>query len=406
MGPHTSGNAQGSGRGLRRDIKTMAVKKTKLKPKRSTLEPWQDSKAEPYIRIDGVTKYYGDALALDNVSLSIYQGEFFSLLGPSGCGKTTLLRILAGFERPTSGKVFIDGIDVTHREPYARPVNMMFQSYALFPHMNVEQNIAFGLKQEGTHKSEIRDRVIDALKLVQLESFAKRKPSQLSGGQRQRVALARSLVKRPKLLLLDEPLAALDKNLRETTQFELVNIQEEVGVTFIMVTHDQEEAMTMSTRLGIMDHGRIRQTGTPGEIYEYPNSEYVADFIGSINMFDGRIEEVGKDYTIIQPDLVEGALFINHAVDAAEGAQVTVAIRPEKVMISKTDPELDSNCAKGIVEDIAYLGDVSIYYVKLPSGEIVQATLPNLVRLAERAVDWEDEVYVFWRPENCIVLTV
>jgi putrescine transport system ATP-binding protein len=242
------------------------------KPKRVELQPWQDPKAKPYIHLEGVSKEFSGNLAVDNVTLSVYQGEFFSLLGPSGCGKTTLLRMLGGFEMPSQGKIYIDGVDVTRRPAYDRPVNMMFQSYALFPHMTVEQNVAFGLKQEHTSKAEIKDRVVDALKLVQMEKFGQRKPHQLSGGQCQRVALARSLIKRPKLLLLDEPLAALDKRLREQTQFELVNIQEEVGITFIMVTHDQEEAMTMSTRLGVMDHGRLRQIGTPNEIYEYPNS--------------------------------------------------------------------------------------------------------------------------------------
>lgn len=376
------------------------------KAKRIELQPWQDPKAKPYIHLDGVSKEFGGHVAVDEVSLSIFQGEFFSLLGPSGCGKTTLLRMLAGFEMPSRGKIYIDGIDVTNRPAYDRPVNMMFQSYALFPHMTVEQNIGFGLKQERIAKAEIRDRVKDVLKLVQMEKYGPRKPHQLSGGQRQRVALARSLVKRPKLLLLDEPLAALDKRLREQTQFELVNIQEKVGVTFIMVTHDQEEAMTMSTRLGVMDHGRLRQIGTPNEIYEYPHSEYVADFIGSINKFEGRVVEVEADHVLVESEEAGCELYVSHSADAPMGAQVRVAIRPEKVMISPTRPDQKRNATKGIVRDIGYLGDVSIYHVELESGKIVLATQPNLVRLAERSVTWDDEVYLFWRAENSIVLTV
>ncbi|MBA3813174.1 MAG: polyamine ABC transporter ATP-binding protein [Alphaproteobacteria bacterium] len=378
------------------------VKKTK----RIELQPWQDSKAKPYIHLEGVSKEFGGHVVVDEVSLSIYQGEFFSLLGPSGCGKTTLLRMLAGFEMPSRGKIYIDGIDVTHRPAYDRPVNMMFQSYALFPHMTVEQNISFGLKQERISKTEIKQRVSDVLKLVQMEKYGSRKPHQLSGGQRQRVALARSLVKRPKLLLLDEPLAALDKRLREQTQFELVNIQEKVGVTFIMVTHDQEEAMTMSTRLGVMDHGRLRQIGTPNEIYEYPHSEYVADFIGSINKFEGRVVEVEADHILVESEEAGCELYVSHSADAPVGAQVKVAIRPEKIMIATTKPEQKRNATKGIVRDIGYLGDVSIYHVELESGKIVLATQPNLVRLAERAVTWDDEVFLLWRAENSIVLTV
>jgi putrescine transport system ATP-binding protein len=374
------------------------------KRKRVELEPWQDSKAKPYIHIDGVSKEFGGYLAVDSVSLSIYQGEFFSLLGPSGCGKTTLLRMLAGLEMPTQGKIYIDGVDVTRRPAYDRPVNMMFQSYALFPHMTVEKNVAFGLKQERISKAEIRDRVKDALRLVQMEKYGTRMPHQLSGGERQRVALARSLVKRPKLLLLDEPLAALDKRLREQTQFELVGIQEKVGVTFIMVTHDQEEAMTMSTRLGVMDHGRLRQVGTPNEIYEYPNSDYVADFIGSINKFEGLVTEDEADHILVESEEAGCELYVSHSADVPVGSHVKVAIRPEKVMISTSSPEQKRNSTKGIVKDIGYLGDVSIYHVELDSGKIVLATQPNLVRLAERPVTWEDEVYLYWRAENSIVL--
>lgn len=375
------------------------------KKKRIELQPWQDPKAKPYIHLEGVSKDFRGTLAVDDVTLSIFQGEFFSLLGPSGCGKSTLLRMLAGFEMPSQGKIYIDGVDVTRRPAYDRPVNMMFQSYALFPHMTVEQNIAFGLKQERISKGEIRERVKDVLKLVQMEKFGARRPHQLSGGQRQRVALARSLVKRPKLLLLDEPLAALDKRLREQTQFELVNIQEEVGVTFILVTHDQEEAMTMSSRLGVMDHGRMRQVGTPNEIYEYPHSEYVADFIGIINKFEGRVVEDERDHILVESEEAGGELYVSHSADAPVGSQVKVAIRPEKIMITTTPPEQKRNATKGIIKDIGYLGDVSIYHVELKGGKVVLATQPNLVRLAERPVTWDDEVYLFWRAENSIVLT-
>jgi len=375
------------------------------KTKRIEVQPWQDAKAKPYIHLEEVSKDFRGNVAVDAVTLSIFQGEFFSLLGPSGCGKTTLLRMLAGFEIPSQGKIYIDGVDVTRRPAYDRPVNMMFQSYALFPHMTVEQNVAFGLKQERISKAEIKERTKDSLHLVQMERFAARYPNQLSGGQCQRVALARSLVKRPKLLLLDEPLAALDKKLREQTQFELVNIQEEVGITFIMVTHDQEEAMTMSSRLGVMDHGRLRQIGTPNEIYEYPHSEYVADFIGSINKFEGHVIEAEKDHLLVESMEAGCELYVNHSADAPVGAYVKVAIRPEKVMIATSPPEQKRNATKGIVKDIGYLGDVSIYHVELASGKIVLATQPNLVRLAERPVTWKDEVYLFWRAENSIVLT-
>lgn len=375
------------------------------KPKHIELQVWQDPKVKPYIHLEEVSKKFGGHVVVDKVTLSIYQGEFFSLLGPSGCGKTTLLRMLAGLEIPSHGKIYIDGIDMTNKPAYDRPVNMMFQSYALFPHMTVEQNIGFGLKQEYLSKGEVKERIQDALKLVQMEKYGARKPHQLSGGQRQRVALARSLVKRPKLLLLDEPLAALDKRLREQTQFELVNIQEKVGITFIMVTHDQEEAMTMSTRLGVMDHGRLRQIGTPNEIYEYPHSEYVADFIGSINKFTGLVIEDEADHILVESEETGCELYVSHSADTPVGAQVIVAIRPEKIMIATKRPEQKRNVTKGIVRDIGYLGDVSIYHVELESGKIVLATQPNVVRLAERTVAWDDEVFLFWRPENSIILT-
>ncbi|WP_032112986.1 ABC transporter ATP-binding protein [Candidatus Paracaedibacter symbiosus] len=369
------------------------------------VEPWQDPKARPYIVVDNISKTFGSVAAVKGVSLSVYEGELFSLLGGSGSGKTTLLRMLAGFEKPSSGRILIDDIDVTDWPPYERPVNMMFQSYALFPMMTVEQNVAFGLKQERLPKHIIRDRVKAALDLVQMSSYAERKPNQLSGGQRQRVALARSLVKEPKLLLLDEPLGALDKKLREQTQFELVNIQERVGITFIMVTHDQEEAMTMSTRMAIMDEGRIRQIGAPHDLYEFPNSRYVAEFIGSMNIFEGVVMEDEEDHVSIDSEEACCNLYVTDSAAVPVGSHVAVAIRPEKVMISTTPLAGNRNTAKGVVREIAYLGDISIYYVQLASGKIVQAARPNLLRFSEREVKWEDEVYLFWRSENGVILT-
>lgn len=369
------------------------------------LSPWQDPKAKPYIIVESVSKSFGGVQAVKGVSLQIYKGELFSLLGGSGSGKTTLLRMLAGFERPTSGRIFIDETDVTDWPAYERPVNMMFQSYALFPHMTVSQNIAFGLRQERMAKKTIQDKVKWALDLVQMADYGDRRPSQLSGGQRQRVALARSLVKEPKLLLLDEPLGALDKRLREQTQFELVNIQERVGITFVMVTHDQEEAMTMSTRLGIMEDGRIRQVGAPHDIYEFPNSRYVAEFIGSMNIFEGVVIENEDDFVLIDSEEAGCHLYVTDTAAVPLGSHISVAIRPEKVMLSTTPPAGNRNSAKGIVKEIAYLGDVSIYYVQLESGKIIQATRPNLLRFSEREVTWEDEVYLFWRAENGVILT-
>ena len=375
--------------------------------KPTRLEPWQDAGQTPYVRIEKVTKTFGDFVAVDEVSLSIYRNEFFALLGGSGSGKTTLLRMLAGFEQPTEGKIYIDGVDMAGIPPYERPVNMMFQSYALFPHMTVEQNVAFGLKQDGVAKAEIRDRVAEMLGMVQLSAFGKRRPHQLSGGQRQRVALARSLVKRPKLLLLDEPLGALDKKLRERTQFELVNIQEKLGVTFIVVTHDQEEAMTMSSRIAVMNHGVIAQVGTPTDIYEYPHTRFVAEFIGSINMFDGRVVSTDGDQVIVASEEAGCDLLIAHATPAPAGSPVSVAIRPEKIALSK-DPVAEGdgrNRTTGIVREIAYLGDVSIYLVQLPTGKTVRVTAPNVTRRTEMPITWEDEVTLTWRPFAGVVLT-
>lgn len=371
-----------------------------------TNTPWLDrANNKPFVEIRGLTKKFGNVTAVDNIDLEIYQGELFCLLGGSGCGKSTLLRMLAGFEFPESGSILIDGVDMSNVPAYERPTNMMFQSYALFPHMSVEKNIAFGLQQDGMNKSEISDRVHAILKLVELEDYKKRKPQQLSGGQRQRVALARSLVKEPKLLLLDEPLAALDKKLRKQTQFELANIQEQVGVTFIVVTHDQEEAMTLSTRMAIMETGRFRQIGTPTEIYEFPESRMVADFIGSANFFQGRVTESGADHVKVDADV--GEVFIDHGHSVVEGNQIWVAVRPEKISISKTPPETTGpNQAQGKIDEIGYLGDTSIYKVRLASGQIIDVTSPNQIRPSSRtlAMTWEDEVFLTWEPSSAMLL--
>jgi putrescine transport system ATP-binding protein len=375
------------------------------KPKAEQRQPWRDPEAKPYIEIQNVSKKFGDFMAVDDVSLNVYQGELFSLLGGSGCGKTTLLRMLAGFETPTSGRILIDGIDMAHIPPYLRPTNMMFQSYALFPHMTVEQNVGFGLRQDGTPRGEIAKRVDDMLNMVQLNGYAKRKPHQLSGGQRQRVALARSLIKQPKLLLLDEPLGALDKKLREATQFELMNIQDKLGVTFMVVTHDQEEAMTLSTRIGVMNAGRIVQTGTPQEIYEFPGSRFVADFIGSVNLFEGTVTEDEPEYVRIESAAAGGTLYIGHGISCVPGAKVAVAVRPEKMQITRETPAAGAdNHLAGTVREIAYMGDLSVYLVELDSGKTVKVTMPNLVRSAEQRLTWEDKVYLTWHETAAVVL--
>lgn len=370
--------------------------------------PWLDPDAEPFIRLQGVTKKFGPFTAVDNVDLQIYKGELFSLLGASGCGKTTLLRMLAGFEMPTSGTLYIDGVDMTEVPAYERPVNMMFQNYALFPHMTVEQNVAYGLKRDGIEKEEITQRVKDMLDMVELSPFTKRKPHQLSGGQRQRVALARALVKGPKVLLLDEPLAALDKRLREQTQYELMNIQDQLGVTFIVVTHDQGEAMTLSTRIAVMDAGQFVQIGTPTEIYEFPETRFIANFIGSANMFEGRVIEDGPDHVIVRVNEHEGRFYIDHGVSIKEGTKVWVALRPEKVKISKSPPaEPGPNQLRGVVHDVGYLGNISTYRVKLANNKIVEVTQANQSRprTAQREVDWEDEVHLTWEPSSAVVMT-
>ena len=369
--------------------------------------PWMDPDAEPFIRVQGVTKRFGPFIAVDNVDLQIYKGELFSLLGGSGCGKTTLLRMLAGFETPTSGTIYIDGTEMTNVPPYDRPVNMMFQSYALFPHMTVEQNVGYGLKRDGIGKGDIAMRVDEMLSMVELSPFKKRKPHQLSGGQRQRVALARALVKQPKVLLLDEPLGALDKRLREQTQFELMNIQDQLGITFVVVTHDQEEAMTLSTRIAVMDEGKFVQVGTPTEIYESPETRFIANFIGSANMFEGRVTEDGADHVIVRASEQDIEFYIDHGVSIKEGTKVWVAVRPEKIKISKSPAEPGPNQMKGIVHDVGYLGNISTYRVDSGNGKIIEVTHPNQSRPKgdQHPVDWDDEVHLSWEPSSAVVLT-
>jgi len=363
-----------------------------------------------YVRIANVSKRFGEFVAVDAVSLDIRRGEIFCLLGGSGSGKTTLLRMLAGFERPSAGTIHIDGVDMSAIPPYERPVNMMFQSYALFPHMSVEKNVAFGLEQEHRTRDAIRRQVGEILEIVQMSGLGGRKPHQLSGGQRQRVALARALVKRPKLLLLDEPLAALDKKLRERTQFELLNIQQRLGVTFIVVTHDQEEAMTLGRRLGVMNRGRIAQVGTPSDIYESPATRFVADFIGSVNMFEGRVSEAPAEGLQLEVSELGCMLRAERSVSCVRGATVWAAIRPEKIGISRQPPPaaaagMPENAVPGTVREIAYMGDMSIYLVEIASGKMLRVTLPNTTRGGERPIAREESVWLSWHGSSPVVLT-
>ena len=366
----------------------------------------EQGEAAAFVRIEKVTKKFGDFAAVDDVSLDIRQGEIFCLLGGSGSGKTTLLRMLAGFETPTAGRIFIDGQDMSTIPPYERRINMMFQSYALFPHMTVEKNVSFGLEQEKLGKQEIRTRVGEILEIVKMGSFIGRKPHQLSGGQRQRVALARALVKRPKLLLLDEPLAALDRKLREHTQFELLNIQKQLGVTFIVVTHDQEEAMTLSSRMGVMNHGKIVQVGTPADIYESPANKFVADFIGSVNLFEGKVTDEGSGR--IESTELGCTLVVDRKLSGGRGATVWAAVRPEKVTMSRKlgdgHPPRE-NVVRGVVKEIAYMGDMSIYLVQIDSGRTLRVTLPNIMRDAEHRIARDESVYLSWHGSSPVVLT-
>jgi putrescine transport system ATP-binding protein len=371
---------------------------------RRNFAPWADPAARPLVRFDQVTKRFGETVAVDALTLDIFSGEFFALLGPSGCGKSTLLRLLAGFETPSEGRVLLDGTAIDAVPPHRRPVNMMFQNYALFPHLTVEGNIAFGLKQERRPRAEIAARVAEMLALVRLEALARRKPHQLSGGQRQRVALARSLVKRPQVLLLDEPLAALDKQLRGETQFELMELQGRLGTTFVIVTHDQEEAMTVAHRMAVMDRGRIVQVGTPAQIYEQPNSRYVASFVGDVNLVEGRLVATGAGGSLI--DSAAGVkLATSQRVDAATGETVWVALRPEKLRVATTPPAASENCVAGRVAEIAYLGNLSIYKVRLDNGFVIKAQLPNLTRVVERPIGIDDRVWLSWTPDAGVVLT-
>jgi len=369
-----------------------------------SVNPWLDPSQKPYIQIENVTKKFGDFTAIDNLNLDIYKNEFFSLLGPSGCGKTTLLRMLAGFEKVTNGRILLDGEDISEIPPHLRPINMMFQSYALFPHMTVEKNIAFGLKQDNLPPNEINQRVEEMLQLVELTDFAKRKPNQLSGGQSQRVALARSLAKRPKLLLLDEPLGALDKRLREQTQFELMDIQEKLEVTFVIVTHDQEEAMTVSSRIGVMDSGNLIQVATPTEIYEAPVNKDVADFIGDVNILRGIYKGQNDVGTQLHSDDSDSIVFATQEVGASTGDEMWFAIRHEKLEISKKKPTDQHNILNGRIEDIAYGGSFSTYHVRLDNGRILKAIRANRVRTEEHHLTWEDEVYLHWAPHSAVVL--
>ena len=367
--------------------------------------PWTDPTVRPLVRFEAVTKRFGGVTAVDSLSLDIYEGEFFALLGPSGCGKTTLLRMLAGFETPDAGAIRLGPDDIGRVPPYRRPVNMMFQSYALFPHLTVAGNVAFGLKQDRLPRPEIEARVAEMLALVRLEGLGRRKPHQLSGGQRQRVALARSLAKRPKVLLLDEPLAALDKKLREETQFELMDLQGRLGTTFVIVTHDQEEAMTVAHRIAVMNHGRLAQVAPPPELYEHPASRWVAGFIGDVNLLDGVV--VGADASGLAVEGPGGRRYRASAgADVKPGQKVALALRPEKLRLAAGKPHgAAENRVAGRVHDIAYLGDISLYRVTLDDGSVMTASVANANRLADRAIGWEDEVSISWAPEAAVVLT-
>ena len=370
--------------------------------------PWLDREATPFIQIKNLSKNFDGTPAVANIDLNIYQGELFTILGGSGCGKSTLLRMLAGFETPSAGQIIIDGKDMAGIPAYDRPVNMMFQSYAVFPHMTVAQNISYGLKKDGIEKSQIKNRVNEMLELVQLSALGKRKPHQLSGGQRQRVALARALIKKPKVLLLDEPLAALDKKLREQTQFELMNLQYELGITFVVVTHDQEEAMTLSSRVAVMNEGRFIQIGTPSQVYESPNNKFVADFFGTINFFNATVQNANQDSKVLCATLEKTGTELDAKFDGNihAGDQITIAVRPEKISITKNNPEGENlTVTKGVVEDLAYYGNRSIYRIRSQSGRIIQVSAQNFARSEQLALEWDDEVYLSWNSSCNVVLT-
>jgi len=370
---------------------------------RNVTPAWPADEDE-FVRVDDVVKIYGDVVAVQSVNLSVRRREIFALLGSSGCGKSTLLRMLAGFEEPTSGRIYLDGEDITALAPYRRPVNMMFQSYALFPHMTVEANVSFGLKQEGVPRNEIHERVFEALDLVQMAGYSRRKPHQLSGGQQQRVALARSLVKRPKLLLLDEPMSALDKQIRQKTQIELVRILDQVGVTCIMVTHDQDEAMTMANRLAVMTEGQIVQCGTPQEVYEFPNSRFVAGFIGSTNLFTGTITVDEPDHVLIESDELLRPMHVNHGVSEPQGMQVYVSVRPEQIRVGREQPQAEYNWSRGIVSHMAWMGSHARYQLRLDSGLVVEAAVPRQIMAQTDAPGIDEEVFIHWSSESAVVL--
>ena len=376
---------------------------TQSKPLAS--RPWLDPGATPQIVIDRVTKTYGAATAVDDITLNIYKGEMFALVGASGCGKTTLLRMLAGFAEPTSGRISIDGVDMGAVPPHQRPVNMMFQSYALFPHMTVESNVGYGLRRLSLDEAARRQRVQEALEMVQLGHLGKRKPHQLSGGQRQRVALARALIRRPKVLLLDEPLSALDKKLREQTQFELMDLQDKVGITFIVVTHDQDEAMALATRIAVMNHGQVMQVGTPAEIYEFPHSRFVADFVGTTNLFEGVVSACQDGLITVRCAETGSELLVDDAGSFSVGQQVWVALRPEKARLAKQPVNgARINQLRGTVWELGYLGNRSTYQIRTTTGKLVTVFAQNERRTAEAAIDWSDEVFVSWSADAAVVL--
>jgi spermidine/putrescine ABC transporter ATP-binding subunit len=365
--------------------------------------------SEPIIQIRNVTKRFGNMVAVDNVSLDIVPGEFFVMLGPSGCGKTTLLRMIAGFELPTEGQILIDGQDMAGVPPNKRPVNMVFQSYAVFPHMSVLDNVGYGLKIAGVAKGEIRARAEESLALVKLDGLGERMPDQLSGGQRQRVALARSLVMRPKVLLLDEPLSALDAKLRAQMQFELAELQDNVGITFVTVTHDQDEALSMASRIGVINKGQVAQLATPSDLYEYPANRFVADFIGSVNIFEGKLSVDEPERAVVDcPEI--GKIYLNHGVTGPHEASVWAAIRPEKMMLCKPgeavgrDAPEGHNIANGTIKGMSYLGDCTLYEVMLDGGRMIRVSRANLSRFDQEDFTWDDKVSLSWHPSSPVVL--